>query len=186
MPPDAEQARPRRAEKLLGPVVFALLVLATLGAFAAAQRLKREPLVLDKLTLAPLVHGETVISPNGDGCREAARIGFRLSVSDRATVEIIDRDEVPVRTLVARVLNRRGRVAQTVPAGSTLPSYKQIVLRWNGRDDSGRVVATGPYRLRVRLQEEDRTLIPLGRIRVHARTRVPLPPGQPACARRAA
>ena len=39
-------------------VVFALLVLATLAAFAWAQRLKRDPLVLDRVTFvgAPVLH----------------------------------------------------------------------------------------------------------------------------------
>src|SRR5262245_58358801 len=42
---------PRRpADGLAVPVVFALLVLATVAAFAWSQRLKRDPLVIDHVT----------------------------------------------------------------------------------------------------------------------------------------
>jgi hypothetical protein len=159
---------PRRAEIALAPVLFALLVAATLGAFAGAQRLKREPLVLDKLTLTPLVSGNAVITPNGDGRSEVARIRFRLTKADRGRVEIIDKDDRAVRALSGRVVDRRGGPGPRVVPGSLLPSYKPLVFRWDGRDGSGKVVPTGPYRLRVSLLTEDRTLIPLGRIRVHA------------------
>ena len=159
---------PRRAEILLAPLLFALLVLATLGAFAGAQRLKREPLVLDKLRLAPLVRGNTVISPNGDGRYDVAHVRFRLTKSDRGRVEIIDKHDRPVRTLTGRVVEQHGGRGPRVRSGSVLPSYKPLVFRWNGRDRRGRVVATGPYRVRVSLLTEDRTLVPLGRIRVHA------------------
>jgi hypothetical protein len=181
VPPDRDPAPTRRAEFLLAPLIFALLLVATLGAFAAAQRLKREPLILDKLTLGPLVRGEPLVSPNGDGCREAARISFRLSVDDRGRVEIIDKDERTVRTLPVDVLNKRGRVAESVPAGGTMPAYMTLRMRWNGRDGSGRVVSTGPYRLRVVLIGEDRSLVPLERIRVHTRERLSAAEAKPAC-----
>ena len=163
---------PRRAENLLAPLLFALLVIATLGAFAGAQRLKREPLVLDKLTLAPLVSGKTVITPNGDGRGEVARIRFRLTKTDRGRVEIIDKDDRTVRALSGRIVDRRGGPGPRVPPGSVLPSYKPLVFRWDGRDRTGKVGATGPYRLRVSLLTEHRTLVPLGRIRVHTRAGV--------------
>jgi hypothetical protein len=174
---------PSRAKQRLAPVVFALLVVLTLGAFAAAQRVKREPLILDKLTLGPLVRGEPVVSPDGDGCREAGRISFRLSVADRGTVEIIDKEERSVRRLRVDVLNKRGRVAETVAPGGALPAYKILRMRWNGRDDDGQVVSTGPYRLRVLLSGEDRTLVPLERIRVHTRERLSAATVKPACPR---
>jgi hypothetical protein len=172
VPPDREQHRRPTANRLLAPAIFALLVLATVAAFAVAQRLKREPLILDKVVLSPLVHGKTVITPNGDGVADVARIRFRLTRSDRGIVQIINRHDRPVKTFTVRVLSNRNRVLDRVPPGATLPSYKILAVRWNGRIGGGRPAPTGPYRLRVRLLGEDRTLVPGGRIRVHKLRRV--------------
>jgi hypothetical protein len=173
VPRDTEQALPAPAERLLAPVTFALLAIATLAAFAFAQKLKHEPLILDKVAFSPVVRGQTVITPNGDGHGEAARIVFRLTRSDRGTVAIINKDDRVVRTLSpGKIIGNHGRVVGTFVSGGRLPSFKTIVFRWNGRTNSGRIAPTGPYRLRVRLAGEDRTLIPLERIRLHAFTRV--------------
>jgi len=153
--------------RVLAPAIFVLLVLATIAAFAAAQRLKREPLVLDKLTLKPLVNGEPVITPNGDGQGDIARVRFRLTRSDRGIVQLINRDDRPVRTFTVKVLSRKGRVTARYAPGALLPSYKTLGFRWNGHTDSGRPAHTGPYRVRVKLLGEDRVLVPGGRIRVH-------------------
>jgi hypothetical protein len=160
--------------RLLAPAIFALLVVATVAAFAYAQRLKREPLILDQVTIHPLRLGRTVISPNGDGYSDAAHIRFRLTRSDNGVAQIVNRHEIPVRALTVKVLSKRSRLLQKLPPGSRLPSYKILAVRWNGRGRSGRTVPPGPYRLRVRLLNEDRTLIPGGRIRVH---RVPVSNG---------
>jgi hypothetical protein len=165
--PPLEQRR-----RLLAPAIFALLVVATVGAFAYAQRLKREPLILDQVTIHPLRLGRTVISPNGDGYADAAHVRFRLTRSDNGLVQIINRHDIPVRRLTVKVLSKRDRVLDRLPPGARLPSYKILAVRWNGRDGSGQIVRTGPYRLRVRLLNEDRTLIPGGRIRVHTLRRV--------------
>src|SRR3954469_17722377 len=74
--------------------VFALLVLATLAAFAYAQRVKRDPLVLDRVTFvgAPRHQGADVrhsFTPNADCRRDLMRIRFRTTVSDRGTVQVI-------------------------------------------------------------------------------------------------
>ena len=145
--------------------------MATVAAFAVAQRLKREPLIFDKVKVHPLVHGRTVLSPNGDGYGDRARIRFRLTRSDHGVVQIVNRDEVAVRTLTVKVLSKRNRVLEKLPPGARLPSYKVLAVRWNGRSGSGRLVPAGPYRLRVRLLGENRTLIPGARIRVHALVR---------------
>jgi hypothetical protein len=165
--PDREQRRRLTANRVLAPAIFALLVVATLAAFAAAQRLKREPLILDKVTIHPLVNGQTAITPNGDGHADLARIRFRLTRSDHGVVQIINRNDDAVRALTVKVLSRRNRVLERLPPGARLPSYKVLAVRWNGRTGGGRPAPTGPYRLRVRLLGEDRTLVPGGRIRVH-------------------
>lgn len=172
VPPDREQLRSLTANRVLAPVIFALLVLATVAAFAYAQRLKREPLILDKVTFSPLVAGETVITPNGDGRADFARVRFRLTRSDRGIVQVIDRDDRPVRTFTVKILSEKGRVTARLAPGAELPAFKTFGFRWNGRVGKDRLAPTGPYRLRVRLLEEDRTLVPGGRIRVHTLNRI--------------
>jgi hypothetical protein len=154
-------------------VIFALLVVATIAAFAVAQRLKREPLILDKVTVHPLIDGRTVITPNGDGHADVARIRFRLTRSDHGVVQIINRHDAPVRALTVKVVSKRNRILERLPPGARLPSYKVLAVRWNGRVGGGRTAPTGPYRLRVKLLGEDRTLIPAGRIRVHTLRKAP-------------
>jgi hypothetical protein len=160
------------ANRVLAPAIFALLVLATVAAFAAAQRLKREPLVLDKVTFLPLVGGQTVVTPNGDGHADVARVRFRLTKSDHGTAQLIDRSDRPVRTFTVKILSEKGRVTARLAPGALLPAYKTFGFRWNGRIREGRLAPTGPYRLRVRLLGEDRTLVPGGRIRLHTLRRV--------------
>jgi hypothetical protein len=173
----AEPEQPRRltANRILAPAIFALLVVATVAAFAYAQRLKRHPLVLDKVTFAPLVAGRTVITPNGDGHADVAHVKFRLTKTDRGVVQLINRDDQPVRALTVRVISEKGRITARLGPGAVLPAYKDFGVRWNGRIREGRLAPTGPYRLRVRLLGEERTLIPGGRIRVHTLQRVSKP-----------
>lgn len=154
-------------------MLFAVLVLATVAAFGYAQRLKREPLILDKVTFSPLVRGETVITPNGDGRGEFARVRFRLTRSDPGVVQIIDKEDQPVRAFTVKILSEKGRVTARIRPGAELPAFKTFGFRWNGRVGGGRPAPTGPYRLRVRLLDEDRTLVPGGRIRVHSLRRIP-------------
>jgi len=173
VPPHREQ--PLTAKRVLAPAIFALLVLATVAAFAYAQRLKREPLILDKVTFSPLIAGETVITPNGDGRGDLARVRFRLTTTDRGIVQLIDRSDRAVKTFVVKILSEKGRVTARLAPGEELPAYKTFGFRWNGRTDTGRLAPTGPYRLRVRLLGEDRTLVPGGRIRLHTLQRVSNP-----------
>jgi hypothetical protein len=171
---EPEQTR-RLASRLAVPLIFALLVVATVAAFAYAQRLKREPLILDKLTLSPQVNGETVISPNGDRYHDVARVRFRLTRSDRGVVQLINRQDRPVKTFTVKILSEKGRVTARLAPGAELPAFKTFGFQWNGRTDNGRLAPTGPYRLRVRLLGEDRTLIPGGRIKLHTLRRVSSP-----------
>ncbi len=136
-----------------------MLLLATIGAFAYAQRLKREPLILDKVTL-----GRTVVttggrvkriaafSPNGDCRADFARIRFRVTRSDRANVQIVDPD---------------GRLVRTLARNRFLKRYRFWTFHWSGRGRDGRVAPPGRYKLRVILLGQDRTLIPGGTLRLH-------------------
>ena len=153
--------------RFAAPAIFALLVVATIAAFAYAQRRKREPLILDKVTFSPLLAGRSVITPNGDGRNDFVHIRFRLTRTDLGIVDVVDRDEHPVKTFTVKILSEKGRVTSRIPPGGELEAFKNFALRWNGRTNAGELVPTGPYHLRVRLLGEDRTLIPAGRIRVH-------------------
>jgi hypothetical protein len=136
-----------RLLRLLAPLCFATVAIATVGAFALAQKLKSDALVLDKVNLT---HAFT---PNGDCIEEFARIRFRLTQPDRANVEIVRGDEV----------------ARTLARNRHLGAFRFHVFEWNGRTDDGERAPVGPYRVRVTMLTEDRTLIPGGFIRLHKR-----------------
>jgi hypothetical protein len=152
---------PRRPSRKLSAaaIVFALLVLATVAAFAWAQRLKRDPLVLDKVTFvafpvprdpdAPRVEKFT---PNGDCRNDEIRIRFRTTVSDDGTVQVV---------------KPNGRVVITLAREKFLKRYHFHTFYWDGRRRGGGIAAPGRYKLRVKLLGEDRTLVPPGAIRLH-------------------
>jgi hypothetical protein len=117
-------------------VVFALLVAATAAAFFVTQKLKTSDPVVKRLAL------QRFFSPNGDGRKERAGISFQLPKGDRVTVDVVDGGGDRVRRLAS---DRR------LPAGTHR-------LRWNGRDDAGRVPRDGTYYVRVTLREQGRAV----------------------------
>ena len=132
-------------------VVFALLVLATVGAFFVTQRLKRSAPVVRHVVL-PLY-----ISPNGDGRKDTAVIRFRLpKADDRVTVSITDANGDEVRRLADRPLSK-GR-------------HRFV---WNGRDSSAAIPPDGFYYLRVVLSGQGRGTIT--RRGIHLVTTPPVP-----------
>ncbi len=138
--------------------VFALLVLATLAAFAYAQRVKRDPLLLDRATFVawPIKNpGEPVrevFTPNGDCRNDKLRIRFRTTVSDYGTVQIV---------------KPGGRVIYTLARNEFLKRYHFHTYFWDGRRRGGGVAPPGRYKLRVKLLGEGRTLVPPGTIHLH-------------------
>src|SRR5215218_955858 len=152
---------PKRRNDGPGPlspaaVVFALLVLATVGAFAYAQRVKRDPLVLDRVTFvgAPRVKGTKAVhsfTPNGDCRSDRIRIRFRTTVSDDGTVQVI---------------KPGGRVVVTLARDEFLKRYSFHTFYWDGRQRGGGTAPFGRYKLRVRLGSE-RTLVTPGTIKLH-------------------
>jgi hypothetical protein len=140
-------------------VVFALLVLATVAAFAWSQQQKRDPLVLDRVTLG--IDGKNNFTPNGDCRFDHIRIRFRTTQSDRGTIQII-------RPSGARVL--------TLARDEFLKRYKVHTFYWDGRWYRGGIAPPGRYKVRVKLLGQDRVLVPPGSIRLdHA------PAKQSAC-----
>jgi hypothetical protein len=154
--------RPNDRQGLLSPaaVVFALLVLATVAAFAYSQRVKRDPLVLDRVTFAaaPRAEGTKAVhsfTPNGDCRNDQIRIRFRTTVSDDGTVQVI---------------KPGGRVVVTLARDRFLKRYSFHTYYWDGRQRGGGTAKPGRYKLRVRLGS-DRVLVTPGVISLH-----PAPP----------
>jgi hypothetical protein len=138
-------------------LVFALLVLATVAAFGWAQRVKRDPLVLDKASFvgAPVLHPKNPVhsfTPNGDCRYDTTRIRFRTTRSDDATVQVI---------------KPGGRVVITLAREKFLKRYHFHTFYWDGRQRGGGIARPGRYKLRVKLLNEDRTLVTPGVISLH-------------------
>ena len=134
-PAQAPPAAPPRSP-LIARAVFALLAVATLGAFFVTQRLKdSDPIV--KRIATPLF-----ISPNGDGRKDNARVTFQLPKGDRTTVSIVTAGGDERRRLIDDRELRRG--THTVD--------------WDGRDSGGEVMRDGAYYVRVSLRRQGRSV----------------------------
>lgn len=120
----------------LAQVTFALLALATFGAFFVAQRLKRQPPLILRTTVAP-----RDFSPNGDGVRDVVHVSLRLKQADDVSISVVNKYGEPVRDLVS---------------DRPLGAHQLLRAVWNGRDDSGRVPPTGFYRFRLSLRRSGR------------------------------
>lgn len=125
----------------LAAVLFAVLVAATGAAFFVTQRLKQSPRLVRTLTVT------RAISPHVPYRQASIRI--RVERADDASVSMIDADGDVVRRLVS---DRPYRPSQ------------RVRLVWNGRDDRGRIVADGEYRVRVGLRHQGRSVVLLDTI----------------------
>ena len=124
--------------RIASAILVAGLLVATAAAFAVTERLKlvRSPITqthLDRGLFSPVCGCET----------SGVAIAFRLRKPDRVRLTVVDAGGAPVRTLID---DRR------LPAGP-------VTVRWDGRDDSGNVVAEGTYRPRVHLADQRRTIV---------------------------
>jgi hypothetical protein len=145
----------RPNEARAAAIVFALLVLATVAAFAYAQRVKRDPLVVDRVSFVGAPHGKGTevvhsFTPNGDCRHDRIRIRFRTTVSDQGTVQVI---------------KPGGRVVVTLKRDTFLKRYKFHDFYWDGSQRGGGTARPGRYKLRVRFGE--RTLVVPGTIKLH-------------------
>jgi hypothetical protein len=154
---------PRAASRWAG-LVFALLVLATLAAFAWSQRLKRDPLVLDRATFAavPRLHPKAPpvrgFTPNGDCRYDRIRIRFRTTQSDEGTVQVV---------------KPGGGLVVTLARDTYLKRYRFHTFYWDGRSRDDGIAPPGRYKLRVKLLGEDRVLVPPGSMKLHRAERNP-------------
>jgi hypothetical protein len=130
-------------------VVFALLVVVTVGAFFVTQALKTEMPVVLRFAVAP-----KHISPNGDGVRDRVRLGFDLSEPAEVSFSIIDSEGSEVR----RLFDDR-----------QLAGDRKHRFTWDGRDDDGNVVPDGTYRMRVARRKEGRIINSFKKVMVDTR-----------------
>jgi hypothetical protein len=131
-------------------VVFALLVVATVAAFAYAQRVKRDPLLVDRPVLG--TSKSSAFAPEGRCDKRHIRLKFRTTTSNDATVEIVRTGGELVRTLASRTFLKR---------------YHYHLFHWDGKSDEGVVQPPGRYKLRVILEDEERSLTLPGSIHLH-------------------
>jgi hypothetical protein len=136
-------------------VAFALLVVATLAAFAYAQRVKRDPQLIDNYKIAG-AH-TNAFTPAGK-CHRRIRLKFRTTTSNDATVQVI---------------RPGGHVVRTLAEGTFLKRYSYHAYHWDGKDEAGKVMPVGRYRLRVTLEDEDRVLTLPGTIRIYRPGAIP-------------
>jgi hypothetical protein len=148
---------PRPKAEVWAGLVFALLVLATLAAFAWSQRLKRDPLVLDRVTLVavPVLHPKKPVhsfTPNADCRYDRMRIRFRTTQSDDGTVQVI---------------KPGGGLVITLARDRFLKRYRFHTYYWDGRTRNDGIAPPGRYKLRVKLLGQERVLVPPGLMKLH-------------------
>ncbi len=139
---------PRRRVSLAA-VVFALLVVATVAAFAWSQRLKRDPLVLDRVTFGTAASRS--FTPNGDCRFDQIRIRFRTTISDTGDVQVV---------------KPGGKLIVTLARDTYLKRYRFHTFYWDGRTRDDGTAPPGRYKLRVKLLGQERTLVPGGVVRL--------------------
>ena len=121
---------------LIARAAFALLGVATLGAFFVTQRLKDSDPVVKRIA-TPLF-----VSPNGDGRKDTARVSFVLPKGDRTTVAIVNAGGDELRRLMDDRNLRRG----------------MHTVEWDGRDSRGRAMRDGAYYVQVSLRRQGRAV----------------------------
>ena len=151
---------PRRRARTLSfaAAVFALLVFATIAAFAWSQHLKRDPLVLDRVTFGTAA--SRGFTPNRDCRFDRIRIRFRVTRSDQADVQVV---------------KPGGRLVVTLARDVYLKRYRFFTFHWDGRVRNDGIAPPGRYKLRVKLLGQDRVLVPGGLMRLHRASRNPTP-----------
>lgn len=132
----------------VGLVTALVLLLLTGLALFVSQRLKRQPLVVDRVEfvasgVSPEAEDANVFSPNGDCRRDGIAVIFRTTRSDRARVEVITPEREVVRTLARDRFLKRYRIHR---------------FFFDGRDDAGRPLPQGRYRLKVTMFDQGRVL----------------------------
>jgi hypothetical protein len=128
-----------RRTPLIGRLVFAGLVVATLAAFFISQHLK-----VTTPFIAGLPHPDPpAINPLDANCRSTTVSFFLLHHVDNVDVYVVNQSGTTVRSLVR---------------GLFMGKKDTRSFTWNGRDSSGRPVTPGSYFFRVYLIHQERTI----------------------------
>ncbi|MFN8120921.1 MAG: hypothetical protein U0237_00685 [Thermoleophilia bacterium] len=117
----------RRGRAVVGGGMLALFVFA-LGVFLLPFAFPTPPPIVTRFS------GSRLISPNGDGNRDVARISVRMREPGTVTLDVVASDGTPIRTL---------QTDTPVPRGWFRAS-------WGGGTDSGEDAPDGIYSLRLR------------------------------------
>ncbi|TML96754.1 MAG: hypothetical protein E6G10_26280 [Actinobacteria bacterium] len=119
-------------------VVFGLLVVASVGAFFLAQRVKSTPAAVARFSVSP------VCSPNGDGRFDGCRAAFLLKKGDDVTVRVVGRDDEVVDTLVS---------------DRSLPAFRNLRVLWRGHTAEGGRARDGTYHFEIALRRQGRSIL---------------------------
>jgi hypothetical protein len=119
-------------KRLAPTILVAALLVATATAFAVTEHLKLEDSPVLGTRFPPLFSPRLV----------EERIGFRLRREEDIQLDIAD--------------SKGTIVKHGVGSGVFGQAYHQFA--WDGRDDSGRIVPDGIYRVELTLKDEDRTI----------------------------
>ena len=117
-------------------MLVVVLLAATAAAFALTQGLK-----LQKSPIFGTRVPVPVFSPVCGCAKQQARIVFKLRKADRLDIAIVD----------------GGEVVRTIEQGRRYPKGP-VVIRWDGRDDAGRVLPEGEYRPRIHVRGQHQTI----------------------------
>jgi hypothetical protein len=124
----------------LAAILFCALALATLAALAAIQQVRLEGVVLD-LARVTRVTGEEA------SAKRRVKVEFRMRTdSDDAVVRIVDDDDDPVATLL--------------DGGPLEGGEREYIFYWDRRDEAGRRVPRGTYRVEILLRDQGREILP--------------------------
>ena len=121
--------------RIASTVLVVALLAATAAAFALTQGLKLQKSPIFGTRVQP------VFSPVCDCPKETARIAFKLRKADRLDISIVD----------------GGEVVRTIERGKRYPKGP-VLIRWDGRDDAGRILPEGDYRPRIHVRSEHQTI----------------------------
>lgn len=147
---------------LIGKVLFATLVVATIAAFFISQHLKvTTPFISGVSGPTPPainpVHGPTACRDPSTGATVSERstvVSFYVvHQADAVNVYVVNQANATVRTIASNISMRKSR-APTPQDFRAVTKY----FPWNGRDGAGRAVAPGSYFYRVYLIHQQRTV----------------------------
>ena len=133
----------------LSTSAFAVLVVATIGAFFVTQHLKvTTPLIQGYPAFVPATINPARPVPCGKYNSGSATISFYLqNRSDTVDVYVVS-DET-------------GAIVDTLASGRHMRTYDRIpdgVFHWDGRESDGQIAPDGTYHLRVALLHQGRTV----------------------------